>query len=58
VVSRRVTAPRIDFEDLRRELELPTQFPLAAQREADEAAAPISRSSRSTRPVRSTWTRR
>jgi exoribonuclease R len=39
VVSRRVTAPRIDFADLRRELELPTRFPLAAQREADEAAA-------------------
>lgn len=29
----------MDFSDLRRELELPTQFPLAAQREADEAVA-------------------
>jgi exoribonuclease R len=29
----------VDFSDLRRELELPTQFPLAAQREADEAVA-------------------
>jgi exoribonuclease R len=27
----------VDFRDLRRELDLPTQFPLAAQREADEA---------------------
>jgi exoribonuclease R len=32
-------APRIDFSALRRELELPTRFPLAAQREADESAA-------------------
>jgi exoribonuclease R len=39
VVTRLVRAPRIDFASLRRELELPTQFPLAAQREADEAAA-------------------
>jgi exoribonuclease R len=39
VVIRRVLAPRIDFSALRRELNLPTQFPLAAQREADEAAA-------------------
>jgi len=37
VVIRRVRANRIDFSDLRRELELPTQFPLAAQREAEEA---------------------
>jgi exoribonuclease R len=29
----------VDFGDLRRELELPTQFPLAAQREADQAVA-------------------
>lgn len=39
VTARRVRAPRIDFSNLRRELELPTQFPLAAQREADEASA-------------------
>jgi exoribonuclease R len=39
VVTRLVSAPRIDFAPLRRELDLPTQFPLAAQREADEAAA-------------------
>jgi len=38
VAIRRVRAARIDFSDLRRELELPTQFPLAAQREADESA--------------------
>jgi exoribonuclease R len=38
VVTRLVAARRIDFSDLRRELDLPTQFPLAAQREADEAA--------------------
>ncbi len=38
MVTRLVTAPPIDFGDLRRELELPTQFPLAAQREADAAA--------------------
>jgi exoribonuclease R len=38
VVIRRVS-PRIDFDDLRRELGLPAQFPAAAQREADEAAA-------------------
>ncbi len=39
MVTRLVTAPPIDFAALRRELELPTQFPLAAQREADVAAA-------------------
>ncbi|WP_326556595.1 RNB domain-containing ribonuclease [Micromonospora sp. NBC_01796] len=38
MVIRRVVAPRIDFSALRRELELPTRFPVAAQREADEAA--------------------
>jgi exoribonuclease R len=38
VVTRLVAAPPIDFAALRRELELPTQFPLAAQREADAAA--------------------
>lgn len=32
-------APRIDFSALRRELDLPTQFPPAAQREAERAAA-------------------
>jgi exoribonuclease R len=41
VVTRLVKAPRIDFASLRRELELPTQFPLAAQREADQAAADV-----------------
>jgi exoribonuclease R len=41
VVTRIVRAPRIDFEPLRRELDLPTQFPLAAQREADESAARV-----------------
>ncbi len=38
MVTRLVNAPRIDFTDLRRELKLPTQFPLAAQREADKAS--------------------
>jgi exoribonuclease R len=38
VVTRLVRAPRIDFASLRRELKLPTQFSLAAQREADAAA--------------------
>ncbi len=38
MVTRLVTAPRIEFEGLRCELELPTQFPLAAQREADKVA--------------------
>jgi exoribonuclease R len=38
VTTRRVVAPRIDFTALRRELDLPTEFPAAAQREADEAA--------------------
>lgn len=35
---RRVRAPRIDFSELRRELQLPTRFPLAALREAEKAA--------------------
>ncbi|MFC0533128.1 RNB domain-containing ribonuclease [Phytohabitans kaempferiae] len=39
MVIRRVVAPRIDFGELRRELELPEAFPPAAQREADEAAS-------------------
>jgi exoribonuclease R len=39
VATRRILAPSIDFGALRRELELPEQFPLAAQREADESAA-------------------
>jgi exoribonuclease R len=39
VVIRRVRAPRIDFGALRRELELPQEFPAAAQREADQVAA-------------------
>ncbi|MGE5829966.1 MAG: RNB domain-containing ribonuclease [Micromonosporaceae bacterium] len=38
MVTRLVRASRIDFTSLRRELELPTQFPLAAQHEADAAA--------------------
>jgi len=38
VVTRRLRAPRIDFSTLRRELELPTEFPPAAQRVAEEAA--------------------
>jgi exoribonuclease R len=40
VTIRRVFAPRIDFSALRRELELPTEFPPAAQREAEAAANP------------------
>lgn len=39
MVIRRLVAPRIDFGELRRELELRTDFPLAAQREAAEVAA-------------------
>ncbi|MEV1289301.1 RNB domain-containing ribonuclease [Micromonospora sp. NPDC049679] len=39
MMIRRVLAPRIDFTALRRELELPTQYPLAARRVAEEAAA-------------------
>lgn len=39
MVTRRVLAPAIDFGPLRRELKLPEQFPLAAQREAEAAAA-------------------
>ncbi|OLB74271.1 MAG: ribonuclease II [Actinobacteria bacterium 13_2_20CM_2_71_6] len=39
MVIRRVTAPRIDFSTLRRELELPERFPPAAQAEADRVAA-------------------
>jgi exoribonuclease R len=38
VVIRRVPS-RIDFDDLRRELGLPVQFPAAAQREAEQSAA-------------------
>jgi exoribonuclease R len=38
VVIRRLRAPRIDFTALRRELELPSEFPPAAQRAAEEAA--------------------
>ncbi len=38
MVIRRLQAPRIDFSALRRELDLPTAFPPAAQEEADEAA--------------------
>jgi exoribonuclease R len=38
VVTRRLRAPRIDFSALRRELELPAEFPPAAQRAAEEAA--------------------
>lgn len=41
MVTRLVSAPRIDFANLRRELDLPTQFPLAVQREADDAAARV-----------------
>ena len=39
MVTRLVVAPKIDFSDLRRELELPTGFPPAAQHEAQVAAA-------------------
>jgi exoribonuclease R len=38
VATRLLKAPRIDFGGIRRELELPDQFPVAAQREADAAA--------------------
>src|SRR3569833_1421381 len=38
MTARRVLAPRIDFTALRRELELPDEFPADAQREAQEAA--------------------
>ncbi len=38
---RRVSAPRIDFSALRRELELPSAFPPAAQAEADRMAAGV-----------------
>jgi exoribonuclease R len=44
VVIRRVLAPRIDFGALRRELDLPEEFPAPAQREAEEAAAAAVRS--------------
>src|SRR5215510_1575706 len=37
VATRVLKAPRIDFSGIRRELELPDQFPLAAQREVDAA---------------------
>ncbi|MFG2061496.1 RNB domain-containing ribonuclease [Micromonospora sp. NPDC048871] len=39
MVIRRVLAPRIDFGALRRELGLPDDYPQAALREAEEAAA-------------------
>jgi exoribonuclease R len=39
MVIRRVVAPRIDFGQLRRELDLPERFPPAAQHEAEEVAA-------------------
>ncbi|WP_239153614.1 RNB domain-containing ribonuclease [Virgisporangium aliadipatigenens] len=38
VSAPRIRASRIDFAPLRRELELPTEFPLAALREAEEAS--------------------
>ncbi|MDG6102368.1 RNB domain-containing ribonuclease [Dactylosporangium aurantiacum] len=38
MVLRRIRAPRIDFSGLRRELDLPTAFPEAADREAEAAA--------------------
>jgi exoribonuclease R len=38
VTTRRLHAPRIDFTALRRELELPTEFPAAAQSAAEAAA--------------------
>jgi exoribonuclease R len=39
VPIKRVWAPRIDFSVIRRELDLPAEFPPAALREAEEAAA-------------------
>lgn len=39
MVLRRIRAARIDFSGLRRELDLPTAFPEAADREAEAAAA-------------------
>ncbi|HET8681475.1 MAG TPA: RNB domain-containing ribonuclease [Micromonosporaceae bacterium] len=41
MLTRRVRAPRIDFSELRRELSLPTGFPPAAAREAQEAARAV-----------------
>jgi exoribonuclease R len=41
VVTRLVRASRIDFTALRRELELPTRFPPAALREADESTVRV-----------------
>jgi exoribonuclease R len=38
VVIRRLRAPRIDFDSLRRELDLPSRFPPPVLAEADEAA--------------------
>ncbi len=38
-MSRRISAPQIDFSALRRELDLSEAFPAGAQREADAAAA-------------------
>jgi VacB/RNase II family 3'-5' exoribonuclease len=39
VAGQRIRAPRIDFAALRRELELPEEFPPTAQRDAERAAA-------------------
>ena len=50
MVTRLIRAPRIDFSDLRRELELPSQFPLPAQHEADQAGARVQDALRA-RPV-------
>src|SRR5262249_55041563 len=41
VATRLLRAPRIDFGGIRRELELPDQFSLRAQREADSAAQAV-----------------
>jgi exoribonuclease R len=41
VATRLLKAPRIDFGGIRRELELPDQFPVPAQREADAAAQAV-----------------
>lgn len=38
MLNRRIVAPEIDFSSLRRELELPTEFPPAAQQEAQAVA--------------------
>ncbi|WP_117215396.1 RNB domain-containing ribonuclease [Allorhizocola rhizosphaerae] len=41
MAHRRIQATSIDFADLRRELELPSQFPPAAQAQAEQAAAQV-----------------